>query len=746
MAAAVAATAVWAAGVSRAADFAVGQKVEVREGDSWSAATVLKQEGRKFQVHYAAADAAADEWVTTDRMRAPGTAASPATAPAAKLKFAAKDRVEVKEATTWKKAVVVNARDGWYLIQFDGWTGDLGKEWAEPDRVRKAGSTEDTHAGWGDAHPYHRGEGPPTGKAADARPGPGLPGGSPKVPPADFPLVDADVSGMATVDVGSAAVEWSFKPTSPPAPPREPSAKTVVLRGGTHGVFEQATALTVSSYATPVAAVFYEDSPPGETVACHVERIDLLTGEDKGVAAIPPGAVPLSVGPDGTQVLCRSEFGGGWNGQRQLHLFAVDKAGPPRHVLSWVPYAGRDGPDAAVARADFVDAAHVLTVGGGDQGVLWELPPGGRPPRAVYSIKPAFGSLLRLSPDKRVLVTSSTTGLHLFDPLTGGAVGTIPGRGYWTDVVAVAPGGGQVAVLDSGSAHVYDGRTGLPTRSIATAGFNFHPTADFTPGDMLLVNGSRLYDPARRLGVWTYSPPAGDVRTCYFGGRLYYMPTAAAVGPADAKGKSSWLASAVVPHQQATDAAAAAARDADLFVVHPGITVSLDLAGVQGTDDDRGHVRDGLTRVFAANQFTVADTAPIRVVATFAPAADKSVTYHFTDKRPDETVSVKQFAYKLSMVDAATDAAVWTRGAENGVPSAVLLKPGESAAAVVEAMNKPDLDYFETAGLPDYVQRGGEAATLGRTPLTVNGLPKDAKTVQPPAGAAGPPTHRVRRP
>ena len=740
LAAAVLAATVWGTRPAVAATFTVGQKVEVREGDTWSAATVLKQEGRRYQVHYEAADAAADEWVTTDRLRLPGTAPATTTRPAAtpKLKFAVKDRVEFKDATTWKKATVTNIRDGWYLIQDDKWPGDMGKQWVEADRVRAVGSTEDTHDGWADTHPYHRGEGPPAGKAADGKAGRG--GG--KVAAVEFPLVEADVAGMATVDAESAAGDWTFKPTPPPVPPKELSAKTVVLRGGDHGFFEKTTGLTISSFATPVAAVFYEDGDPGNAVQCQVERIDLLTGENKGVTVLPAGSVPLAIGPDGTQLICRSQLVFGADGQRQVHLFALDKSGP-RHVVSWAPYTDRNGSDGAVKRAEFVDPSHVLTVSEGNVAVLWDVPADGRPPRGVYSVKPGFGSLVQLSPDKRVLVTASTKGLHLLDPLTGSGLGTIEGGGLWMNSVGVAAGGGQFVVNDFGVARVYDGATGQPTHTVATGGLNpFHASADVTPGDMLLLNGSHLYDPARRIGVWDYQLP-GEVHTCYFAGRLYYMP--AGGHPTGDKVKTSWLASAVVPHQQAIDAADAA-RDEDLFVIRPGITVSLDVTGIQGTDDDRDRVRDGLLRVLNKNRFAVADNAPIKVTATFATAPDQQVTYHFHGQRPDETVSVKQFAYKLEVTDAAATAPLWTRTTGNGVPQAVWLKKDETAADVVAKMSKPDLDYFEHAGLPEYVQRGGEGATLGKTVLTSGGLAMGGKGVQPPAGTDVPPVgHRPRR-
>src|SRR4051812_22389300 len=66
-AAAAAAAAPGAAAAPVAGVFQSGDAVEVREGDTWSAATVLKKEGRKIQIKYA--DGGTEEWVTADRVR-----------------------------------------------------------------------------------------------------------------------------------------------------------------------------------------------------------------------------------------------------------------------------------------------------------------------------------------------------------------------------------------------------------------------------------------------------------------------------------------------------------------------------------------------------------------------------------------------------------------------------------------------------------------------------------------------------
>src|SRR5688572_7398938 len=59
--------------LAQAATFSEGQKVEAREGDTWSPATILKKEGRRYQIRYGD-DPNSDEWVTADRLRLPGAA------------------------------------------------------------------------------------------------------------------------------------------------------------------------------------------------------------------------------------------------------------------------------------------------------------------------------------------------------------------------------------------------------------------------------------------------------------------------------------------------------------------------------------------------------------------------------------------------------------------------------------------------------------------------------------------------
>ena len=134
--------------------------VSVREGDTWSAATFEKKEGRKYQIklrrrHRGMGDRRPLEG--RPRRRG-GTSSTPTTptpttpAPASpgptKPKVASYptgSTVEAKDNAFWNPAKVINRRGDWYLLE---WTKfRRHREWVEPWRIRKPGSDYDLK-GW----------------------------------------------------------------------------------------------------------------------------------------------------------------------------------------------------------------------------------------------------------------------------------------------------------------------------------------------------------------------------------------------------------------------------------------------------------------------------------------------------------------------------------------------------------------------------------------------------------------------
>ena len=164
-----------------AATYDVGQKIEVREGDTWSAATVLKKEGRKYFIQYQGADQA-EEWVTTDRMRAAGNTAGGAapttpspTAPGAATPpvkpqpkgpvFSIGQKVEAKWGAFWYEVVLTNQRGEWWLVTY---TNGKTREWVEPYRLRPIGSKVDKIGSCPPNPTVYHGEGPPQEKPGPA--------------------------------------------------------------------------------------------------------------------------------------------------------------------------------------------------------------------------------------------------------------------------------------------------------------------------------------------------------------------------------------------------------------------------------------------------------------------------------------------------------------------------------------------------------------------------------------------------
>ena len=137
--------------------YEAGQAVEVREGDTWSKATLVRKEGRKYLIRY---DGATDEeWVTADRLR--GKNGSPAagnaqSAPAAtgtgdaatgageaskEITWKLGQSIEVKRGRDWRTATVMKLENGWVLALY---TPGGFKEWVEPWRIRAQGTKQDT--------------------------------------------------------------------------------------------------------------------------------------------------------------------------------------------------------------------------------------------------------------------------------------------------------------------------------------------------------------------------------------------------------------------------------------------------------------------------------------------------------------------------------------------------------------------------------------------------------------------------
>ncbi len=259
-------------------DFTPGQAVEVREGDSWSAATFEKKEGRKFQIKYT--DGGTEEWVNGDRIRVPGSApkeGAPATTkPAAKARatFDINQHLEAKWGGSWRAVVVNNTRaGGWYLVTY---TPGSSQEWVEWWRLRRLGSTSDIPTASPNGF-YRKGGDTPR---ADAGDGPGDKNGDKKPGEAkkdgdkeDFahPITDRDTAAMKEV-LPAFTGAWNVTPD--PADLKLVSAGEPIGITGEKDVFVKRTVF----HSGTMAGVLFRDDRGGQTKSCRFQRVNLAAG------------------------------------------------------------------------------------------------------------------------------------------------------------------------------------------------------------------------------------------------------------------------------------------------------------------------------------------------------------------------------------------------------------------------------------------------------------------------------------
>jgi hypothetical protein len=530
------------AAFGQAQGFQPDQAVEVREGDEWSAATIVKKEGRKYQIKYADGT---EEWLTADRLRAPGDAAGegdpsapgagagaddakPAVKRPDAVNFTRGQKLEVKDNARWVTATVVNRRGEWYLVEYEGWRDS--REWVEPWRVRKIGSSYDIE-GWHSNGRVRNNAGPPT-PAPKAAPKPDEKK-DPFAPKAyDKPVTEAKADDAEDLlPTGGAGTLTTFDPL----PANLKLNKRAYVLKGKPG--PGADAPDRMLFNGPHALLSYNGSAGGDTTTLKVERLDLAAGTNLGASDFDPLSNPMAISPTGKRVLgvAHGFFGGTRN---RVDLFDLPAAsGAPKHVLSFVPYSGEKN-DNDVNWAAFVDDDHVLTFSSGGTLTMWDAPKA----TAQWRMNALRDSVPAMSPGGKQVAIVSSDGLHVIDAATGKTIATIDGSRP-ARALTFTTDGKRVVGSTGAIVSVWDLAKGELVGDIGVAGDDGTLTA-VGPGHVLMGSGN-LLDLDRKLTVWRYTDGS---KVAGHGG----------LGWAVVKdGNRTLLATAELPHPAAVKAAAA---------------------------------------------------------------------------------------------------------------------------------------------------------------------------------------------
>jgi hypothetical protein len=685
-----------------------GQKVEVREGDKWSAATIVKKEGRRYLIRYEGATE--EEWVAGDRIRATGT-----NTPAAPLKPEAQKEapkapaianwpnganVQVKWGGLWSDASIVNRRGEWYLIEYQRG----GREWVEHWRIRKAGSTEDD-IGYAKPNPRWKvGDNPPREKAGE--PPEPIGGGGRKERAeikAEFSNDPAfkEADPDAAKDIDLHANGGMLKLTPDPAAPAA-NVRPIKPAGASKEFFETMKDLVISRDGK-FAAVIHLNAPPGQEAQLKLERFDLAAGKSAGVFPLPTNMVLLDISPDGKLVALRNDVFGFGKSSR-LEVWAIDGTAIKK-VCILFPYEKQPtGPDRDISGAWLPDTATVITTNSKGRLVLWDMSTG----KATYRAQITPGSKPAFSGGGKQMAIEAEKSVVILEPSSGKVLGSLPLEDASGLSFSFSPSGRQLAGWGFQNVYAWDLTSGEKFRdfSIAAGSGEFAMVAD----GYAMVDHSILIDFERRIPLWDYQAGGRSSGAVAPSGMLWYS----------VKGGGQDEHGALTPLKLPTADALALSKQLkpdDLLLLKPGVHVALAI-NIDAPDADRQDILKSYKDQLEQKKLVIDDAAPIRITASNEPGKTTEVEYRGMGPGAfgqTQKVSVTPMITKLVVEVDGKNA--WQKASISGAGFFLTLKQGQTIEQAVAEASKVNIPFLKNMTLPVYLTKPHEPAWYGSSKL-----------------------------
>lgn len=683
-----------------------GDAVEVREGDTWSPAEFLAKEGRRFQIRY---DDGTEEWITADRLRAPGgeaTTTKTQTKPKRKRPrtFRANEQVELKDGREWESATVKRVGGDLYLVATNDTFGksEFHWIWVDAERLRKPG---EAHEGPDRRDQFEEKVGNSSiresqrearaaynkhlqkmaAKRASERAA-GSGGSSQTVDdftPEDVPgflaISDADRSEV-NLNAGLPVPGVGFDTATPdPAQGRPVDTRWVRLRGGAGEFFERVQSISANDR---FGMVVIEDSPPGRTKKLYIERVDLRSGKTSLISGANPTSRPVAISPDGRLVVGRSdEFGFGENQRLDILEWRGNELA---HVISFMPFnLGRDS-ERDVRDAQFISGEHVLVLSEGGTASVWDA----RNAKALWEVQDlSRRSPFAVTPGGKQVALILDEQVRLLDAITGTTLGVLPDADFNIRALSFSPDGRYLAALGSDRFKAWD----LKDKK-ALPGVALPPE---TKGRLIALNdgqvviGQLVFDAATGSTVWSYEIP-GDVTAASGLGSLLGVSN-------DRSKKQLYFGLWNLPDPTATPFSGS-----DSSLLAQGQSVSLDLSRLQGTREEKDQLTQELTEQLTARGVTIADGQPVRIVASTTTKTEKEDYASHAFSRDRTTVSIRILTTRFAIEVDKTPAWVITKTLRPS--SMVQRKEGQSIQdAVNESVKTSPAKTLLGVQLPDIV-------------------------------------------
>lgn len=438
------------------------------------------------------------------------------------------------------------------------------------------------------------------------------------------------------------------------------------------------------------------------TPLSRLTLIDLVTGKSVHSETVEANMRPIALLNSGSDVVMvgksdgrRSE--GETKDQLQIWRFNGKKI---ERTGSWIPYPD-DVKDFGKLRnghvliAEPVRKNRLLTMSDKGHLALWD----------IATRKPIWHArfngqnfAMDVSMDRKLVALVNNTTIMVVNIDNAEILGSkaLPnGTTVGWPRILWGPDGDRLLFTSLGDVRVLDVKTGewihemtFPQKPIAPNGLSF-PDNDFA-----LLNNNLLVHLPTKIQVCDYQG-ANSIKT--LGGVSFIAVQG---------GDGGVFVPSAFPHPAAAELLETAKADPSLFLIHPGVAVSIDVTGVPG--QHRQAVRTELEKSVVASGYRVAANAPIRIFGSITGPKQEAVSYIASG-----SYIVNKYTSMIKMKWQGQE--LWSRSGSN-VPGVLMTKRGQTMQqALDEAGRKPNISLFGSVRFPEMMQKPKEGQGPQRT-------------------------------
>ncbi|MEL7498615.1 MAG: SHD1 domain-containing protein [Planctomycetota bacterium] len=453
------------------------------------------------------------------------------------------------------------------------------------------------------------------------------------------------------------------------------------------------------------AVITHHFSRHGKPATTRMEFIDLQTGQSIANASGEGLWTALAIHDDGERIVVQNVAD---EESTKGQLGTVRLRGKKIVPLDlWKPYETMSdaGKEKIVRFCRFINDGKLLTLSQNGRVVIWDFE--SRKPVRRFQYHGACQPALTNDRKHLAICGGDIFGIvNLENPEANPSVKKAPLMNYWLSS-GFSPSCKRFAAATMQKLMVWDVESGEVLFEGKVPGIGTNGNLYFPHEDFVMINNDKLVEYSSGIKLWRYHGAApvnisGEMAFVHLGrdgGKMLPME---------------------LPHPKAMELLDAAKSQSDLFVLKKGSKIGIDLNGVPS--QYRGDVEQSLKENIERKGFVFGNDADVVLKAAISGPTNEAVSYHFAG-----SFVVRQFNSTLSI--DYNGKSLWSSRANN-VPGAV---SGRGKDVIKKQLDKagrqPNIKFFASAQLPDYLQKPSEgsgsnrdAQMLGSSAIGINGI------------------------